>query len=132
MPETEVIYYCDENGTAPVLEWLTKLSKKNRKAAEKCLVRIETLGQMGHELRRPIADYLRHGIYELRTRDGTVQYRVLYFFHGRNVAVLAHGLVKEKDVPETDIERAMERKRRFENAPEKHTYREGDANGNDN
>jgi phage-related protein len=132
MPDTEVIYYCDDDGTAPVLEWLLKLSKNKRKAAEKCLVRIETLRQLGHELRRPIADYLRDGIYELRTRDGTVQYRILYFFHGKNVAVLAHGLVKEKKVPPADIEQAMERKCRFEKAPEKHTYREGEDDGNDN
>ena len=132
MPETEVIYYCEEDGTAPVLEWLTSLANKNRKAAEKCLIRIETLRQMGHELRRPIADYLRDGIYELRTRQGTVQYRVLYFFYGKNVAVLAHGLAKEKEVPKGDIERAIERKLRFEKAPTKHTYREGDGDGNDN
>ncbi len=132
MPETEIIYYCDKDGTAPVLEWLTSLADKNRKAAEKCLIRIETLRQMGHELRRPIADYLRDGIHELRTRQGNVNYRVLYFFHGKNVAILAHGLVKEKEVPDVDIERAVERKRRFEEAPAKHTYREGDENGNDN
>ncbi len=64
MPDAEVIYYCDDDGTAPVIEWLLKLSKNKRKAAEKCLVRIETLRQLGHELRRPIADYLRDGIYE--------------------------------------------------------------------
>jgi hypothetical protein len=34
-------------------------------------------------LRRPHADYLEDGIYELRWRNGTVQYRILYFFHGR-------------------------------------------------
>jgi phage-related protein len=79
---------------------------------------------MGYELRRPIADMLRDGIYELRTRHGTVQYRLLYFFHGQNVAVLTHGLTKEQRVPPELIDEALRRKRRFEQAPEKHTYRE--------
>ena len=75
---------------------------------------------MGHELRRPHADMLRDGIYELRARRGHVNYRMLYFFHGRDVAVVAHGLIKEKAVPPADIERAIERKRRYEQNPEKH------------
>ncbi len=124
MPQTKVFFFCDDDGTAPVLEWLAELSRKQRKAAEKCLVRIETLKQLGNELRRPIADYLEDGIYELRTRHGTVQYRILYFFHGQNIAVLAHGLTKEKEVPKGAIADAIERKQRFEQAPDKHTYRE--------
>lgn len=85
MPETEVIYYCEDDGTAPVLEWLAEIGRRNRKAAVKCTARIEVLGELGHELRRPMADYLRDGIYELRVRAGRVNYRILYFFHGQNV-----------------------------------------------
>lgn len=77
---------------------------------------------MGHELRRPAADILRDGIYELRAKQGHVQYRLLYFFHGRNVAILAHGLTKEDKVPDADIERAVKRRRLFESHPEEHTY----------
>ena len=124
MPETRVLFYCDEDGTAPVLEWLTELTRRQRKVAENCLVRIETLRQLGHELRRPIADYLEDGIYELRTRHRKVQYRILYFFHGQNVAILAHGLTKEKEVPKGDIALAVQRKERFERDPAKYTYRE--------
>ena len=48
---------------------------------------------------------------------------MLYFFsEGR--AVLSHGLTKEGKVPDTEIDRAVERKRRFEQSPDKHTYRE--------
>jgi len=32
--------------------------------------------------------FLKDGIYELRVRKGRVNYRTLYFFHGRNLAVL--------------------------------------------
>ncbi len=78
----------------------------------------------GHELRRPEADYLRDGIHELRVGLQSVNYRILYFFHGKIAAVLAHGLVKERAVPAVEIEEAIRRKRRFEQAPEAHTYQE--------
>jgi hypothetical protein len=53
-----------------------------------------------------------------------VNYRILYFFHGHNVALLAHGLTKEKDIPKAELKRALERKARFEADSEQHTYRE--------
>jgi len=124
MPKTEVLFYCDEDGKAPVLEWLVELERKNQRAVEKCTARIALLEEFGFDLRRPIADLLRDGIYELRVRDGRSQYRLLYFFHGQNVAIVAHGLVKEREVPKEDINRALERKLRFEQAPEQHTYHE--------
>jgi hypothetical protein len=36
--------------------------------------------------------------------------------------VLAHGLVKERAVPPVEIERAIERRHRFQADPETHTY----------
>jgi phage-related protein len=72
------------------------------------------LAECGHELRRPLADFLREGIHELRIRKGRVNYRILYFFHGRNVAILAHALTKEDEVPKADIERSIRRKKAFE------------------
>jgi len=124
MPKTDVYFYQEAEGEVPVLDWLSDLSRKNSRAAEKCEAAIERLAELGHELRRPTADLLRDGIYELRVRVGRVNYRVLYFFHGRNVAILAHGLTKEKEVPKSDINRAIERKKRFENDPENHLYRQ--------
>jgi hypothetical protein len=35
-----------------------------------CYLRLERLREMGHELRRPEADFLRDGIYELRVSLG--------------------------------------------------------------
>jgi phage-related protein len=84
----------------------------------------ERLAQFGHELRRPLADFLRDGVYELRIRKGRVNYRILYFFHGRNLAILGHALTKEDKVPKIDIERAIRRKKEFEADPQAHTYSE--------
>lgn len=117
MPPTCVYFYQDSAGKAPVIEWLRELRKKDRRGHAKCVARIRLLAAMGHELRRPIADYLRDGIYELRARHERVNYRILYFFHGREAAVLAHSLTKEDKVPAGDIERAIARKRDFEADP---------------
>jgi phage-related protein len=94
------------------------------RAHAKRLVRIERLAEVGHELRRPEADFLRNGIHELRARRGSVNFRILYFFHGRNVADLAHALTKEDEVPEADIDRALERKRLFEANPNRYVLEE--------
>ena len=87
-------------------------------------LRLDRLREMGHELRRPEADLLRDGIYELRVSLQGVHHRVLYFFHGTVAAVVSRGLVKERVVPPKEIDRAVERKKRFEANPQKHTYEE--------
>ena len=46
----------------------------------------------------------------------------LVFFHGRNIAVLAHSLTKKDRVPPVEIERAVGRKQLFERNPKEHTY----------
>jgi len=95
---------------------------RNPKAYAKCVVRVHRLAELGHELRRPEADLLRDGIYELRARLGTINYRILYFFHGRNVAVLAHAITKENEMPVVEIKRAGERKIKFSASPDAHTF----------
>ena len=122
MPQTRLLFFQDAAGLAPVWEWLKELRAKNPKAYAKCVVRMRRLAEMGHELRRPEADLLRVGIYELRTRLGTINYRMLYLFHGRNVAVLAHAITKENEIPVVEINRALERKRTFVASPASHTF----------
>ena len=122
MPQTRLLFFQDANGAAPVWEWLKNLRTRNPRAYAKCVVRIRRLVELGHELRRPEADLLRDGIYELRARLGTVNYRILYFFHGRNVAVLAHAITKENEIPAVEIKRALERKRTFLASPAAHTF----------
>jgi len=124
VPQTDVRFYCEAGDTAPVLDWLDQVGRRNQRALDKCRAAIERLATKGHELRRPEADILRDGIYELRIRVGRVNYRILYFFHGRAAAVLSHGLVKEKVVPKADIDRAVARKKRYTADPKIHTYRE--------
>ena len=119
MPRTRVVLFREEDGSCPFLEWL---DEQPDKVKAKCLLRVERLRELGHELRRPEADLLRDGIYELRASLQGVQYRVLYFFHGSVAAIVSHGIVKERAVPAKEIQHAMERKRRFAANPAAHTH----------
>lgn len=122
MPATTVVFFADEQGACPLLLWLDRLPAK---VQDKCIVRIERLAECGHELRRPEADFLRDGIYELRTSFQSVNYRMLYFFH-RQIAVISHGLTKEKQVPERELELAVRHFKLFATSPAKYTYEEPD------
>ena len=120
MLKTKVIFY-SEREKCPVLDWLKRIPKK---AYAKGMVRIERLADIGHELRRPEADYLRDHIYELRWRFQSVNYRILYFFHRRHLVVLTHCLTKEAEVPSKEVDLAIQRKIAFEANPSSHTYLE--------
>ncbi|MBU1487040.1 type II toxin-antitoxin system RelE/ParE family toxin [bacterium] len=120
MSKTDVVFYADKDGMAPVDQWLKSLPKKIQ---AKGIARIFRLAEIGYELHRPEADYLQDGIYELRWSWQRVNYRILYFFHGQKVAVLAHSLTKEDKIPKSDLDIAIRRKFLFEQDPSKHTFR---------
>jgi phage-related protein len=124
MPSTQLVFYKEDDGTVPVRDWLLELQHRQRRAFAKCVIRIRRLAELGYELRRPEADLLRDGIHELRVRDGRVNYRILYFFHGHNIAVLSHALTKENKVPKGGIDRAVQRKAKFEANPSAHSFEE--------
>jgi phage-related protein len=118
VPKTDVGFYAELDGTAPAINWLDGIPDNPR---DKLIYRVRRLEEAGHELRRPEADFLRDGIYELRVRSQRVNYRLLYFFHQKR-AVIAHGCTKEREVDAADIDRAIERKRRYEKDPKGHRY----------
>jgi phage-related protein len=119
VPRTKLVYYTEDDGAVPILRWLAKVP---RKAGAKCLAYLARLESEGHELRRPIGDLLRDGIYELRPSFAGVHYRILYFFHGDHAVVVSHGLTKEREVPRVEIERAIQRMKRFRSDPAGHTF----------
>ena len=90
MPKSRVVIYREEDGSAPFVNWFRELPGHAR---DKVFVRIERLRELGHELRRPEADFLRDGIYELRATTRGVHYRVLYFFH-KQIAASLHGVIE--------------------------------------
>jgi putative component of toxin-antitoxin plasmid stabilization module len=123
MPATRVVFFQEKENVSSVITWLRDLRKNNAKAFVKCRAAIARLALLGHELRRPEADLLRDGIHELRVRLGSVNYRLLYFFHERTVSVVTHGLTKEARVPVRDINYAIGCKQAFATDPALHTFK---------
>ena len=62
MPQTEVFFFEGDSGEVPVHAWLAELAATDAKAAACCIAKIRLLAALGHELRRPHADYLRDGV----------------------------------------------------------------------
>jgi len=123
MPPVALRIFQEEDGTVPLLEWLDALQEDAR---TKCYARLERLAACGHELRRPEADILRDHIYELRVALQGMQYRMLYFFHGREAVILSHGIAKRgAEMPNKEIDLAVARRRAFSADPDGHTF-EGD------
>ena len=120
MPPAELLFYCEAEGGVPILDWLDGLPVKARL---RCIGYLRRLAASGHELRRPVADYLRDGIYELRPSYQGIGYRILYFFDGRDVVVVSHGITKEQKVPDIEIRRALARKLNVSKDRTRHTVK---------
>ena len=100
--------FVDERRRSPVREYLNTLALKDR---QKVAAYIEELKRQGHNLRRPVADYIGHGIYELRPGAN----RVFYFFFMRDSAILLHAMRKKTDkIPQRDMELCIKRKQQVE------------------
>jgi phage-related protein len=122
LPPGSIVFFRELDGRVPVLDWLLRLEREDFQAHDKLAMRLQRLASFGYELRRPEADFIRDGLYELRARRGHVNFRILYCFHGRTAVVLLHALTKEDRLPEADLRRALDRKRQFEQNPSRHTH----------
>ncbi len=122
MPKAQITFFKEIDNTVPVIDFLEALRPKRAKA--KCIALIKLLAQEGYELKRPRTDTLRDGIRELRTEIDNVNYRLLYFFHGQNCVVISHGITKENEIPDKEINAAIANKELYKSDPEKYTYGE--------
>ena len=105
-----VYYFVDDRGHKPVKEFIDSLPIKEQ---AKVFAYIAELKERGRQLRRPAADYLRDGIYELRPRDN----RVFYFFFMKNNVVLLHAIKKKTDkITGGDLALCLKRKQNVEEA----------------
>lgn len=122
MPITEVVFYQDTDGSVPVLAWLREMDRRDGRITRKVLACIDELKSKGLELRRPLVDSIGDGLYELRIKLGHVNYRVIFFYAGRTLAVLSHACTKESSIPKIDLKIALDRKLKYQQDPERHTY----------
>jgi phage-related protein len=118
-----VVWY-REGRRVPLRIWLDSL---DRRARSRCLERLALLESLGHTLRRPIAGHLGGEIYELRARHNRLRLRVLYFFMGRDVAVISHGFIKKTGpVPERELAMAWRHRAAYRAQPESHSFSPGE------
>jgi len=107
-----IYYFLDERGDSPVKEFIKGLSYDER---AKVFAYITELKSKGHNLRRPLADYVGHGIYELRPKTN----RIFYFFFLKSSAVLIHAIRKKTDkIPSRDFALCLKRKSEVEDYAE--------------
>lgn len=108
----QIEYYEKANGRIPVQEFLDSLS--NKSDLPYIMNRFGQLGQLGNQLKRPHADYLRDHIYELRVSTINGEFRFLYFYHNNKIIVLTHGFQKKTDkVPDGQIKLAIEYRKEY-------------------
>jgi phage-related protein len=129
MPGVEVVWYQERpGGDVPALEWLQGLEAGGtaEKEVAGCLCeRIERLGEVGNLLRPPESTKLPpRKLLELRCQARRVQYRLLYGWGGKGLAVLVYGTTKDKEIPKRELDIAERRLAAFKNAPDYHRYPE--------
>jgi len=94
----------DEKGGNPVREFIESLPDKEQ---AKVAAYVSELKIQGHNLRRPLADYLGDGIYELRPKDN----RIFYFFFLKDHVILVHAIRKKTSkIPKEDLALCLRRK----------------------
>lgn len=106
-----VYYYIDDRGRNPVKEFIKDLPDIDK---AKAFAYIKELKRQGHNLRRPLADYLTDGIYELRPKKN----RIFYFFYLKDSAVLLHAVKKKtQKIQKSDLKICLKRKNYVINSP---------------
>lgn len=103
-----VSFYENSKGESPVECFINDLPKKEQ---TRIGAYISELKKQGYNLRRPMADYIGEGIYELRPRDN----RIFYFFFLRENIMILHAIKKKTDkIPINDLELCIKRKKEME------------------
>ena len=104
----DIYFYVDDRGQRPVRDFIDSLPLRDQ---AKVLAYCDELKKQGHNLRRPMADYLGEGIYELRPKDN----RIFYFFFLKDSAVLLHSLRKKTDkIRSGDLNLCLKRRQEVE------------------
>ena len=103
----QVDFYEEEDGSAPVEDFLSGLPVHHK---AKALAIVRLLEEMGPALPYPYASQVRGKIRELRTQYAKDKIRILYFGDTKRRFVLLHGLVKRTEkLREGDIRVAEDR-----------------------
>ena len=107
----EIEYYETGRARCPIREFIDSLDSKSKAKVART---IDLLEQFGIELGMPYAKHIEEELWELRTRVGTNQYRIIYFLFTGKVFILLHGFMKKSGrIPERDLKIARDRRDDF-------------------
>lgn len=103
----KINYYHNQNNRSPIKEWIDTLGYEPK--AE--LFRVfEMLQKYGTQLGLPFIRPLESKIYEVRVKDRSGIYRVLYFAHSDKTFVMLHGFQKKTQAtPRKELDIALKR-----------------------
>ena len=102
-----VDFYEEEDGSAPVEEFLARLPLEHK---AKALAIVKLLEESGPTLPFPYSSQVRGKIRELRIQQGRDKIRILYFADKRRRFILLHGLIKgTQKLSKSNIETAEQR-----------------------
>ncbi len=90
--EFKIEFYKTSDGKCPVMDFLSNLDVKLR---AKVFRDLELLQKNGNDLGMPFSKFLGDGIFELRTKLGAKNVRVLYFFVYGKVIIVTNGFKKK-------------------------------------
>ena len=104
-------YYETTRQKCPVQEFIDSLDVRSQARVART---IDLLERFGIALGMPYAKHVEGELWELRTRSGTSQYRIIYFLFTGKVFVLLHGFAKKSGrIPERHLRTARERRDDF-------------------
>ncbi len=103
----QVFFYATQTGREPVREWLTGLSKDEKKLIGEDIKTV----QFGWPIGMPVVEKLGRDLWEIRTSLKNRIARVLFTIHSGQI-VLLHGFIKKtQKTPVDDLDLAQERLR---------------------
>ena len=107
----EIEYYETDKVRCQIREFIDALDNKSRAKVART---IDLLEQFGINLGMPYAKHVEEELWELRTRVGTNQYRIIYFLFTGRVFILLHGFLKKSSrIAERDLKIARDRRDEF-------------------
>lgn len=109
----KINYYQNHNGKMPVKEWLDEIDNEPKAEIFRIFVMLQKYGtQLGLPFVRP----LEQKIYEVRAKDKSWIYRVLYFAHTDKTFVMLHGFQKKtQTTPRKELDMAIKRLKEVQN-----------------
>lgn len=110
MKKLSAVFYKSDNGRMPVKEWLSALSKEDKKIIGEDIRTVQYGFPIGMPLVRPLGDKL----WEVRSHlTGNLISRVLFTIWKDNI-VLLHGFTKKSQkTPQSEFELAKKRRDKF-------------------